>query len=333
MSSFVTWPFIQNYENLPKLLREQLSKFGLEFSKDDKVKLEVSRLLSQSRKQLEKLPSRDRKYIIRAAYEYALLKVKPVMKMLRTSYFSTLRCYTLNGSETIELKNIIQRGEHVRVMEGKSYPSGTTVVVKWYESGKKNVMSEIQAYKRMKELGATVPNFSSGFQLWNRPVLVMEKLYPIGPNDDEFEMARQVLPQLQILHRFAVHNDLKPGNVMKNSRGDYLVIDYGGIATTKFQHGFRRAIWSPYWCSQISRGRDQITTAKNDFIELGYTMKTLQNHRVGIMGRIRLGQKGNDPIRTGFTGKLRLYMDYVEQINERNILPQDYQNIMNILNS
>jgi hypothetical protein len=120
---------------------------------------------------------------------------------------------------------------------------------------------------------------------------------------------------------------------MKNKEGKYVMIDFGGIAYSRLSYGWKRSIWSPFWCSQPIRGKNQVTTAKNDFLELGYTMKTLENNRNGVYKRVRYGERKLDPIRTGFSGKLKRYMDRVELIDERNIREQDYKDIQEILHS
>ena len=164
----------------------------------------------------------------------------------------------------------------------------------------------------------------------------MEKLFPITKDDNEFEVALEVMKQLVYLHQFGIHNDIKPGNIMKrivNGKPKYLLIDYGGVATQRLSYGFKRWIWSPKWTSQELHGKNQVTTAKNDFIELVYTMKTIQNMRNGEDKRHRRNKDGEeeDNIRTGFVGRLAKLHDRVEQVNPKDIKEEDYLDIIRIL--
>jgi hypothetical protein len=198
------------------------------------------------------------------------------------------------------------------------------VIIKWYQSIKRDSSYEIKVYKTLRRAGCTVPWFSSKFFLWSSPILVMEPLNSVTADDNEFLLTVHVLAQLEILHKFAIHNDIKPGNVMWRWKADktkeYLVIDYGGVATEKLEHGYRRWIWSPKWTSQKARSKEpQVTTAKNDFIELGYTMKTIQNYRTGAK-----------EIRTKFEGPLLEFMERVKKVNPKAITSKDYSDLTKI---
>ena len=66
-------------------------------------------------------------------------------------------------------------------------------------------------YFKLRHMKCPLPWISSSFKLLDKPVLVMEKLLSLGEDDDEFQMAIDVIDQLRYLHQFAVHNDIKPG--------------------------------------------------------------------------------------------------------------------------
>ena len=197
------------------------------------------------------------------------------------------------------------------------------IVVKWYQSNKRDTLYEIGIYKKLRHLKCPVPWFSSTYEFWNSPVLVMERLQGLTKEDDEFEVAIEVIKQLRYLHQFGIHNDLKPGNIMKrmqNGKPVYFMIDHGGVATQPLGYGYRRWIWSPKWTCQRPHASNQITTPKHDFIELGYTMKTMQNWTTG-----------DNHIRSGFTDKLAKYMDRVVRIDEKNVTGKDYDDLIELL--
>ena len=254
----------------------------------------------------------------------------------------------------VTLSKVISKGDRVRLVEGllqvadgAKYP----VVLKWYKADNRDTTYEISIYRELRKRNAVIPWISSGFILHTSRVLIMEPLLPLTAEDDEFEMAIEVLGQLKVVHRIGVHNDLKPGNIMKRNpkaklpsdeitiqpvgkEAKYLVIDYGGVATQRLSYGYRRWVRSPRWTSEPMGVKDQITTARADFIELGYTMKTMQCWREGLVQKGRIGNTCNykiDPYRNGFKGKLAAYMKRAMAVDPKNIMEKDYVDLIAIL--
>jgi hypothetical protein len=321
--------FVDQYKSLPKHLKLQLKKLESKFQSQPDVKREIERLLSKQK--LHKLSKDKRKDLTTYATRIAILeKIKPI-KIMNDKYLSNIYAYTNTGTETIDFTKIIAKGDHVRVIEGIVRPENIPVVVKFYESRKRDITYEMDIYMRMKNTGINMPYFSVQFKIWNQPVLVMEKLQELNGNIDEYEMGRQVIPQIKALHTFGIHNDIKPGNIMRRNGNTFLVIDYGGVAIEKLNHGYRRWIYSPIYCSQAPHQPNTVTTAKNDFIELCYTMKEIQNIRNGVKAHARFGENKPDAIRSGFTGKLKLFLDRAHAVDDRNITDNDYESLLQIL--
>lgn len=229
-----------------------------------------------------------------------------------------LICYN-EYNKWIRFHKIITAGSHVILFEGKRKGIGDDLVIKWYQSDSKNTSYEIDIYEKLRNLGARVPVFFTGFYFWETPVLVMEKLESVGKNDDPWEMGIQVLNQLKIVHRICIHNDIKPGNIMKRG-STYFLIDYGGVTTERLEWGFKRKVWSPKWTCQPIHGHNQITSPIHDFIELGFTMQSIEDERTNTKTK-----------RGHWHGKMKRYMQAVESFNPKNIKLQDYDYLISIL--
>lgn len=305
----------ERYKHYRKALRKQAKSLISQFHKDPQVRSFVKYVCKTPH------PNHNDEYVEKVATIVALLKFIPVPRLIKKN-LNKIECLGPNGG-TIRLDKILTEGKHVRLFLGTETTNGDKVVVKWYQSGKRTTALENSMYQR---LGFPEPCYSTEYELWGQPVLVMERLVSLdGETDDIYTMGISVLRQLKDLHRWGVHCDLKPGNIMKKKQGDgwrYLVIDYGGVATERFSHGFKRWIWSPKWTSQMRRsaaGKEIICTAYHDFVELGFTMQTLFNDRKGISNA---QGPGKDPIREGFRGRLKKYMDYITSCNETD---QDWE--------
>lgn len=321
------------YNNLVDPLKTQLKTLDENLGESHKIRRIVRDLYKNISKNEIKNKSKRKKVARRMAF----LEIK-VRKLLSEKYMNFIHGYNDSG-ETINFQKMLHEDDHVRVMSGISLPSNTAVVSKWYKSKRKTIQFEIDIYNRMKQLGAPLLQYSTKFKVMNDPLLVMEKLENLTGEEDEFELGKQVLQQLQYLHTFTVHNDLKPGNIMKKITPEstsFYLIDFGGCASLRLSYGYKRSCWTPYYCSQsISKKEKQITTAKSDLIELGFTMKGLQNMRNGNYKKVRFGdkKKGDDPIRTGFEGKLAAYIDRCNLIDETKIVKKDYDDLLLILQS
>lgn len=156
----------------------------------------------------------------------------------------------------------------------------------------------------------------------------MEELDPLDAKDDPYQVGIAILIQLQYLHQFAVHSGIKPDNIMKRYRSStdlsYFLIDFGGTTTERLGYGYRRWLHSPEWTSQNRHVKNQITTPKNDFLELGFTMKSLSHWK----------SSGPDVhrARTDFTGRLKRYMKAVSDMSPRDSFKEEnYEKLIRIL--
>ena len=311
------------YDELPVPLKKQLGKIEEHFTNEDRIKELAERVYRKMSKEATlKKRSFSKTEYRKTALHIAMFLAIESSYFLSPRWYKYIQCYNPKGS-LIQLDNRISKGKHVAVMSGK-LNGETPVVVKWYQSNRRDTLYEINIYKKLREIGCKTPWFSSSYSFWDFPILVLEKLKPLTKDDNEFEMGAQILEQLKMLHdNIGIHNDVKPGNVMKRDvKGtpEYLMIDHGGVATKKLSYGYRRWIWSPKWTSQEPHVHKQLTTAKNDFIELGYTMKTMQNWRTH-----------EKSVRSGFTGRLLKFMNRVDQVNPRQIVAKDYSDLIKIL--
>lgn len=257
-------------------------------------------------------------------FKLAILQAVPPPYIFEKKFFIDFFCYhNKRDDTTIYLNKIIYAEGHVFVIEGnlrsenQFVSPAVPVVIKWYGSKEKNITFETNIYKKLYKLGCPVPKFSSHFSFWDSPILVLEKLFPINPRkDDIYIVAIEILKQLKYLHNFGVHTDIKPDNIMKNHKNIPYLIDYGGIALIKFDHGYKRNTWNSRFTSQVPFFNNQVTTAKNDFLELGYTLNHWEN-----------GPKYKN-FKSEFNGKIGKYMYQVNQINEKKIKPNIYEDLI-----
>lgn len=206
-------------------------------------------------------------------------------QMLTDKWIDKLPCYSHNG-QTIRLLSFLKDSKSVKVLSGViEGPSPRSVVVKYISSRKHTIEDEIDHYQKLDKMGCSLPWYSADFFYWNTRVLVLEKLEPLGPYEDEYQVGRQILRQLRYLHRYGCHSDIKPPNIMKRKRKggkgryDYFLIDYGGVATVPLKEGYKRWIWTEKWSSQEPHVKNQVITPTQDFIELAYVMRVIQNWR------------------------------------------------------
>jgi hypothetical protein len=313
---------VLDYRNLPEPLKKQLAKLQEKFEEDSEIKSVANDLYRKAYRQYNKTSLKSTTLNLKKiAFRMAMLRAIPSDTLLHSKWFPYVYAYDHRG-HTVALEREIAQGRHVYVIAGK-LDNEIPVVVKWYQSNRRDTLYEISIYKRLRKMGCETPWFSSSYRFWDFPVLVMEKLFSVTKDDDEFELSIQIIRQLTYLHQFGVHCDIKPQNIMirrVEGKPKYLLIDHGGVATQKLQYGFRRFIWSPRYSLQRLHEANQVTTAKNDFLELGVCMKAIQNMRTG-----------DKKVKSGFTGKLKKYMDRCELINDRDIKPQDYEDLIKIL--
>lgn len=313
---------LDKYKQLPSPLRLQLRKIAHIFSNDKEVNHQYAKLLTD-------VPNdqRDSSSIRRKIFRMSIfLNIKPRF-ILKPTFVNLIICYSEDGP-IIPITKILKSNHHSCLIEGKM--SDLPVVIKWYQSSRRDCIYEINIYRRLYDMSCDLPWFSDKFKFWECPVIVMEKLYPLTQHDDEYKIGISVLRQLQKLHTFSIHCDIKPLNIMKKINGTsttYLLIDYGGATTERLGHGYRRWLWSPKWTSQESHKKNQIVTAKNDFMELGFTMRAMQNWRE------HNNNKNDGDFHSGYQGRLKKYMTYVKNIDSHNILERDYEQLINILST
>lgn len=321
---------VRYYKQLPKALRHQIDKISEKLNSNVDVQVYKTQILnSLSRDKYNKFSLNMKSSIaLRLAI---LLKFNYSLFLTPEWWDIGLYCYDDSGNRVF-IKEKIAQTARVFVASGLRN-NKKPVVVKMYKSTKLDTSYEIDNYVKLKATGCKMPWFSSTYKFWNHPVLVMEKLEPITKEDDEYLIATHVLEQLEYLHTFAIHNGLKPNNIMKkikNNKIQYFTIDYGGSATKKLKYGYLRFKRSPPTTSQ-PKAKKQITTAVNDFIELGYTMKMLQLRRRKLSCKIRKNKKTGkivDPVRSNFKGRLFAYMKRINKIDPRNVTHKDYQDLI-----
>ena len=326
--------------NAPKPIQDQAIKLANLFPNH----AQISRVAHQFRKSGE---VRNPKM----AHRLAVMHHFDTFDLLHKRYYDIIYAYEEEG-RYVEIDSHMgkRRSDRVRLFNCTLYnpiekKSPVPVILKWYQSSKRDTEYEVSVYAKLRDLKCKVPWFSSSYMLWKTPVLIMEPLVPITGHDDVWEMAAQCVQQLRIVHKIGVHNDLKPGNIMKrkftdkSERGvdrgewEYLIIDYGGLTSEKAKDGvgYIRHVWTPKFTSQKRHEKNQVTYERHDLIELGFTVKGLLNERIEGKDTKRNKRKNPLPVRDDFTGRLLDFMYRVGQIDERNIKPKDYDDLILIL--
>jgi thiamine kinase-like enzyme len=237
------------------------------------------------------------------------------------NYDDMTRLYIIdNNNNKLYFKEDIVSGPKQNVFlvqnkENKEY------VVKWITKSEKTIIYEIMVLKMLKKMDTSIYYFNDNFTFWGFPVLCMEKLDSLDSTEDEYDVGYQVLKVLKKLHTFGVHNDIKISNIMKKHNKIYL-IDFEGISIEPMSYGYKRKIWSRKWTSQPYRVCS-VSTAKNDFLELGYVMKGLQLMR----NKIKLNSRNIKRLPDDTNSKLYIYMQTVLNIDDKNI-PHNIHNIL-----
>jgi len=320
---------IKEYYKLHPKMRFQLRKISYIFKDNNEIYRKMNEYLN-----MIDLQDREKNDIKRKLYRLAIYNTIDISFILKDNFVKDIICYSIDGP-IVELKKILDIKSHTIVIEGNLLD--LPVIIKYhYHYHKKrdekenyisNCLFELDIYLKLQKTKCDLPWISDKFSIWGEPVIVMERLHNINQYDDEYKMGIEILKQLEYLHKFGVHCDIKPKNIMKRLYGNnvkYLLIDYGGVATERLGHGYNRWIWSKEWTSQTKGEKKQIVTAKNDFLELGYTMKWIYNHRNNI-------KTSEYNCNTGFSGTLKKYMERVKKVNSYNIVHQDYVDLISIL--
>ena len=339
----MSFNYIEEYYKLSPILREQVTVFEkiLELEDEDEELEFYEDLLTQIKKSALLLRLRfkiNNTEIKKIALHWTLLEKHQLAYLINESYlFKHLRGYnTKDPNNKLELiKNVCQdrRGGILKAIMLKSSKDGSNiirkdpVIVKWKVE---NIQKQIDNYKRMRCINTnSIPWFSSSWKIWNEPVLVLEQLENITPEDNEFKIGIDILQQLKVIHKFGVHCDIKPVHILKRVSRDnirYFLISLQNLATVRHKHGYLRQVWTRKFTSQRPHAMDQVTTPYNDLMELGFTLNSLHLSKEG-------GSYLSSSIRENFSKTLSLYMKHVSKINCKsiNLEDEDYEDLIDIL--
>jgi hypothetical protein len=221
--------------------------------------------------------------------------------------------------------------------------NGREVVVKWIHSAEAvDITKEINNWQTVLQFGIPTPWMSFDFTFWGTRALVLEKLFVLDPMDNPYAVGVAILEALRKLSGNGVHSDIKPDNILKRVNEDgsaeYFLMDWEGLSTDKLYYGFVRLVWSPAWTSQVVETK-QVTTMRNELIELSYTMYWLLLNQPGA-------EELKELIETSFNYRhiqkwrawpagnlLAQYSEYVKQIDERHITDHDFQTLIQMLST
>jgi hypothetical protein len=335
---------IRTHKELPDAIKEQIKYLNEKFPAHPMIDRKARHL------------ARQEEIDIKIARDLAIYEFFDTRDFFHSRFFDGIFAAEPDGRRVYLTKKLTKKKiERVCLFQGalisKKGAKPVPVIVKWYESERKDTEYEISAYCELRKINCKTPWFSSSFMLWKTPVLVMEPLEELDHTDDEYEAAAQTLQELKIIHQKGIHNDIKRQNVMKRKykpdptgkrvdkgEWEYLVIDYGGMTVERLGYGWKRSVWSPkYTCQKPHPKKPQITTPWHDFKETGYMMKDIQNLRTSV--KMEKDSKKTHksahadklPIREGFEGKLKAYMDYLhDEVDKKNVQPEDYDNLIAI---
>lgn len=330
----------KKWYNAPKQIQDQAKGLAKIFSTHPLI----DRLAKEFRKNGDVKSSKVALYL-------AIMHHWDTFDLLHRRYYDIIYAFEPEGRYVeIDAHMGKRRSDRVRLFNCTLYnpvekKSPVPVILKWYKSSKRDTEYEVQVYAKLRDLKCKIPWMSTSYMLWKTPVLIMEPLEPISGHDDVWEMGAQCIQQLRIVHKIGVHNDLKPGNIMKRrfteksergvDRGDweFLVIDYGGLTSEKAKDGvgYIRHVWTPKFTSQKRHEKNQVTYERHDLIELGFTIKGLLNERIEGKDTKKNKRKNPLPVRDGFIGRLFDYMHRVAEIDERNIKSKDYEDLILVL--
>lgn len=165
--------------------------------------------------------------------------------------------------------------------------TGKFWVVKWAE----DVVREEENWLRLGREGGAIPELSLGYHFFGMHLLVVERLFPLSSDDDEYRIMAQVIGgQLRYLHKFAVHSDIKPDNILKrvyeddDRPPDYFLIDFDLTTQRRGRpDGFSRTLFTPLWASQ-QQTPSPVITWFHDVLETLFT-----GNGLGLLRQYDLG--------------------------------------------
>lgn len=229
-----------------------------------------------------------------------------------------LHCYHRSNNKTITLAGTIREsldhGRGVVVMEGRLEGYKSPLVVKWYQGDTFDIRHEIAMYNAIGSLDHTIlPWFSGSYTVWTDPVLVMELLTILDDTDHENDVGISVLNKLKLIHRVCIHSDIKPSNIVKRAdTGNYYLIDYGQSTTLdeveEGGQGRTRLHRRHVHTKKYNRlGYKHRTSIKTDLLELLYSLRQIQITRTN--------DNKKDP-RANFKGSLHSFHSVLEGTGE-----------------
>lgn len=193
-----------------------------------------------------------------------------------------------------------------------------------------------QLSEKFTESPTLFPLIKTDYSFYGLPVLIKERLIPLDRTDWQakqvYILGTTFLEEFKILHTLGILNNLSPNNIGKDIFGNYKVVDYSSLATTPLFYGFKREYWSNVWSSQVPE-TNQVTTAKNDLLELGYLMNYLltmgemssQLPGAETMPEYKLFAREIEPSRSE-----KLYR-YMQEIKKSESFDGDYDGLIKIL--
>lgn len=335
---------ISEYNKLPQGLQEQLTVLQEKYYNNEAVLRPYFAMLKYFKEQMSSDPAfrnaniAEKEMYGNILFRLALYKTLDIMDVVEPSNIGKLFCYNTKDKPYIILTKIIKpkydkkgketkrKDKQVIVAEGKV--NDRKVIVKWLPGIAKHlyrtIYYEINIYRQLRHIGCPCAMYDRSYRLWGQQVLVLEYLNPITKDDDEYEMGIQIINQLRKIHRFGCHSDIKLGNIACRRKGEYILIDYGGMTMERHNSGTGWHRWT--WTKHVTRvdpeEKNKMITEAIELMELGYTMKALQN--------IKRGDKDADP-RRGFTGRLAKYIRRCQRIDPKRITDRDYDDLIEIL--
>jgi hypothetical protein len=235
--------------------------------------------------------------------------------------------------DKIIVDTILRFDSEQHVVVGKMMGSDSEWVIKWNvqeedQMGEKLTKEELNRWKSLKNMGSDVPTILDGYMILDFPVLVMEKLHPLEPQDYNQKLVISIISFIEKIVPMGVLNNLKPSNILKKIKDGetkYYVADVGMMTTEEKNYGYLRYSWSPSWASQVVDS-DEITTVKNDLIEFGYVLNWLSFGREILVKERSENIKQNVRI---LPRKQEVYdwLERVRIINEQDIQMKDFMDL------
>jgi len=248
------------------------------------------------------------------------------------------------GNKVILTKKLgVQPGQNV--FEGlliRKNNNNLEVVLKWTDAEDDAVGNEIQnwadfiATYTSKGQVPDTPYIDDNFYMFGYQVMVIEKLEPLteAVKDDLANFTAQILDQLQHLHEFACHSDIKPDNILKRiGQEKYFIIDLGGISRKPLGYGYARAAYTPNFTSQLNFFRT-IITPKYDLLELGFVLSYFTTELTSLTLMMFEQRKETDPNYWRYilpTNKnVDIYLRTISNIVENGVTSRTYE-LLNII--